>query len=111
KMSGAKRRKSAASGERGAGKGAQPLSPLSTQRPRRALTRRLRATTFLTHGITTHFDAVSVVNQAVEDTVSGSGIADLFVPAGNRQLRGQDRRTGLVTIFADFPEVAAFGFG
>ena len=38
------------------------------------------------------------------------GIADPFVPARDRQLRGEDRRTHLVTILADFPEVAALGF-
>jgi len=44
------------------------------------------------------------------DSVGSGGIADLFVPAGDRELRGQNRRTGLVAVFADFPEVAAFGF-
>jgi hypothetical protein len=41
------------------------------------------------------------VNQPVEDTVSGGGIADLFVPARHR----------LIAVFANFPEIAAFEFG
>ena len=35
----------------------------------------------LAHGVAAHLDAVGIVNQPVEDTVSGGGIADLFVPA------------------------------
>ena len=37
----------------------------------------------------------------------GSLITNLFVPARDRQLRGEDRGAHLVTIFADLPEVAA----
>jgi len=47
----------------------------------------LRRIAFLPHGITTHLDAVGIVNQAVEDAVSDGGVADLLVPARNRQLR------------------------
>jgi hypothetical protein len=38
-----------------------------------------------------------VVNQAVEDAVGYRGIADLFVPLGDRNLRGEDHRTGLIS--------------
>jgi hypothetical protein len=38
------------------------------------------------------------------------GIADLLVPARHWQLGRQDRGTHPVTIFADLPEVTAFGF-
>src|SRR6267378_3574971 len=65
----------------------------------------------LSHRISAHLDTVGIVNQPVEDTVSGCGIADLFVPARHRQLRGEDGRADLIAVFADLPEVAAFGFG
>jgi len=35
----------------------------------------------LTHRIATHLDAVSIVDQAIENTVGQCRIADLFVPA------------------------------
>jgi hypothetical protein len=56
-----------------------------------------------------HVDAVGVVHQSVEDAVGQRGIADLFVPARDRQLRRQDRGTHLVAILANLPEVAALG--
>ena len=59
------------------GKGRQPFSLPSAQKPRRALARRL-STTLLAHGIPSHLDAVRVVNQPVEDAVGQCGIADLF---------------------------------
>src|SRR5271170_3841596 len=68
-------------------------------------------TPVLAHRIAFHLDSMSVVDQAVEDTVRGGGIADLFVPARHRQLRGEDGRARLIAIFADFPKVAAFGVG
>ena len=90
------------------GKGRQPFSPLSPQRPRRVSTRRLRAT-FLTHRIATHFDAMRVVDEPVEDAIGQRRIADLFVPACDGQLRGEDHRSRLITVFADLPEVPALG--
>jgi hypothetical protein len=36
----------------------------------------LRRIAFLAHGLAAHFDAMSVVNQTVEDAVSGGGIAN-----------------------------------
>ena len=39
---------------------------------------------------------MGVVHQPVEDATGQRGIADLFVPARDRQLRGKDRRTHLV---------------
>jgi len=78
------------------GKGRQPFSLPSAQRSRRALARRLCAT-FLAHRIAIHFDAMSVVNQAIQNAVGGNRIADLFMPAGDRKLRSQDRRASLVS--------------
>jgi len=67
------------------GKGRQPFSLPSTQRPRRALARRFSAA-FFAHRIAPHLQAMRVVNQPVEDTIGGRGIADLLVPARDRQL-------------------------
>ena len=53
---------------------------------------------------------MGIVNQPVEDAVSGGGIADLFVPARHRQLGGEDGRAGLIAILADLSEIAPLGF-
>jgi len=50
------------------------------------------------------------VNEPVEDTIGQRGIADLLVPARDRQLRSENGRAHLVAIFADLSEVAALGF-
>ena len=34
---------------------------------------------FLAHGLAAHFDAVSVVNQTVQDAIGDGGIADLLM--------------------------------
>jgi hypothetical protein len=65
----------------------------------------------LAHGIPAHLDAMSVVNQAIEDAVGGGGIADLFVPARDRQLGSEDGRARLIAILADLPEIAPFILG
>ena len=44
---------------------------------------------------------MSVVHQAVEDAVSDGGIADLLVPARDRQLGSEDGGTSLVAILTD----------
>jgi hypothetical protein len=41
------------------------------------------------HRVATHLDAVSIMYEPVENTVGQRRIADLFVPARDRQLRGQ----------------------
>ena len=61
-LSGAQRRKRAASEERGAGKGRHGLSPPQHASTRRASARRLGAGAFLTHGVSTHLDAMGVVD-------------------------------------------------
>jgi hypothetical protein len=85
-LSGAQRRSAAASEERGAGKGRHVLSPPQHAWARRALARRLCATTLLAHGIAAHLDAMGVVNQAVKDAVGSGGITNLFVPARDGEL-------------------------
>ena len=47
----------------------------------------VRLPAILAHRITTHFNAMSIVNQAVEDAVGSGGIADLFVPLRYRDLK------------------------
>ena len=62
------------------------------------------------HGFAAQFDAMSVVHETVEDAVGDGGVADLLVPLGHGELRGQDGGAGLIAFLADFPEVAPFGF-
>src|ERR1035437_1333930 len=70
----------------------------------------LRRIAFLAHGLSAHLDAMSVVNETVEDAVGDGGIANLLVPARDWQLGSEDGGTSLVTIFADFPDFAALVF-
>ena len=79
-LSGAQRRKAPVAEKGVRGKGRQPFSLPSLQRPRRASARRLRAALFA-HRVAAHLEAVRVVNQAVKNAVGSSGIADLLVPA------------------------------
>jgi hypothetical protein len=67
----------------------------------------VRLPAILTHRIATHLDPVGIVNQPVENAIGHRRVADLLVPAGNRQLRRENQRADLVTVFADLPEVAA----
>jgi hypothetical protein len=41
---------------------------------------------------------MSIVNQPVQDAIRQRRIADLFMPARDRQLRGKGRRTHLVAL-------------
>ena len=65
---------------------------------------------FFAHGFSAHLDAVSIVDQTVEDAVGNSGIADLLVPAGDRQLGSEDSGASLVTILADFSDITTLAF-
>src|SRR5215471_3983609 len=58
------------------------------------------------HRVAAQFDAVSVVNEAVEDGVGVSGIANLGMPAIHGDLRGNDRRAAVVAIVDDLHQVA-----
>lgn len=57
-----------------------------------------------------HLDAMGVVHEPIEDAISQSRVADLFVPARHRQLRSQDCGAHLIAILAYLPEIAALGF-
>jgi hypothetical protein len=65
---------------------------------------------FLAHGLSAHLDAVGILHQAVEDAVGNSGIADLLVPARDRQLGSEDGGASLVAILADLPDFASLRF-
>src|SRR5262249_22832915 len=52
-------------------------------------------------------DAVSVVNEPVEDAVGHSGITDLVVPLSDGNLAGENRGTRGITVITDFQEVTA----
>jgi hypothetical protein len=51
------------------------------------------------------FQAVRMVNNAVENTVGHGDIPDLFVPVSQGQLRSQDQGTPLITVITDFQKV------
>ena len=71
---------------------------------------RIRLPPALAHRIATHLDAVSIVDLSIQYAIGQCWVADLLVPVCNRQLGGQNGRPRLVTILADLPEVASFGF-
>ena len=64
----------------------------------------------LAHGLAAQFDVMGVVHEAVEYAVGDGGVADLFVPLGDVNLRSQDGRSRLVAFLAYLPEVAALCF-
>jgi hypothetical protein len=56
-------------------------------------------------GLAAEFQAVSVVDEAVEDGVGVGGHADDGVPVGDRQLAGDDGGAPAVAIFEDLQQV------
>jgi hypothetical protein len=54
-------------------------------------------------------DPVRVVDDAIENGVGVSRVADQFVPFVDRDLAGDDRRSPAVAFFEDFEEVVAGG--
>src|SRR5215467_11081255 len=63
------------------------------------------------HGWTRQFDAMSVVNQTIQDAIRDSRIADLVVPMGDRHLAGEHRRANGIAIVTDFQKVAPLTVG
>src|ERR1700746_3734208 len=53
---------------------------------------------------------MSVVDQAVEDTVGDGGVTELLVPARDRQLRSEDGGASLVAILTDLPNFSPLAF-
>jgi len=71
-------------GNRKLGKGcgerdSSPVPRSALQRPRAPIG--LLGGTLFSHRVAAHLDAVSVMDQAIEDAVGYGGIADLFMPA------------------------------
>ena len=60
-----------------------------------------------THAVPGEFDAVRVVDKAIQDGVGIGRIADNFVPALDRQLRGHHR--GSITFLEDFQKIVPGG--
>jgi hypothetical protein len=54
---------------------------------------------------------MSVRQQPVEEGVSDRWVAQVFVPATDRELAGDERRTRAVTVFNNFQEVVPFCLG
>ena len=62
---------------------------------------------FFAHALAGEFDAIGVVDEAVEDGVGDGGIADDFVPVVDGHLAGDDGRAALVAVLDDLEEIAA----
>ena len=60
----------------------------------------------LSHAVSIECEAVSVVDEPVEDGVSDGRIGDDIVPIFDRHLAGDDGRSALVAIVDDFEEIA-----
>ena len=60
----------------------------------------------LAHAVSLECEAVSVVNEAVEDGVGDGGIGDDLVPVVDRHLAGDDGRTALMAVIDHFEEIA-----
>ena len=71
----------------------------------------LLAAALFAHRFALHLDALSVVDQPVENAIGQGLITDLLVPLGHREFAGQDHRSPLVAVLADFQEVPALGIG
>ncbi len=56
--------------------------------------------------LTGEFDAVGVVNDAVEDSVSEGGNANQVAPAVDWSLTGDYERSFVVSIFYDFEHIS-----
>lgn len=61
--------------------------------------------TLLAQAFSLEFDAMGVVDDAVEDRVGQCGIADNLVPAVGGHLAGDDQRARVVAILDDFQQI------
>ena len=61
------------------------------------------------HAFSGELKAVSVVNEAVQDSVADGGVADNIVPMFDGDLAGHDGRGATVAIIKDLQKVAPFG--
>src|SRR5438270_13165988 len=66
------------------------------------------ASALLTHRLAVEFQAVRIVNDAVENTVGYRNIPNLFVPVSQGHLRGENQRAPLIAVIADFQKIPPF---
>ena len=59
------------------------------------------------HGFAAQLDAISVVDEAVENGVGIGGIANDLMPLLDRDLAGDDGGTAAVALFQDFEQIVA----
>src|SRR6516165_11974086 len=65
---------------------------------------------FFAGRVALQFDLVRIMDQPVKNAVGQGRVADLLMPALDRDLAGEDRRVQLVAIFANLQEVASLRF-
>ena len=63
----------------------------------------------LSHAFSGELKAVSVVDEAIQDSVAEGGVADNVVPMFDGDLAGDDGRGATVAIIKDLQKVAPFG--
>ena len=63
----------------------------------------------LSHAFSGELQTVSVVNEAIQDSVAEGWVADNFVPMFDGDLAGNDGRGATVAIIKDLQKVASFG--
>src|ERR1700730_3495193 len=63
----------------------------------------------LSHAFSGELKAMSVVNEAIQDSVAEGGVADDVVPVFDGDLAGNDGRGATVAIIKDLQKVAPFG--
>ena len=61
----------------------------------------------LPEALSFEFDAIGIVNEAIEDRVGDGGVSDDFVPAIDGQLASDDDRTRFVSVLDDFEQITA----
>ena len=61
----------------------------------------------LPEALSFEFDAIGIVDEAIEDRVGDGGVSNNFVPAIDGQLAGDDNRAGFVSILDDFEQITA----
>ena len=67
------------------------------------------ASVVFSHAFSGELEAVSVVNEAIQNCITEGGIADDVVPVLHGDLAGYDGRSAAMAIIEDFQEVAALG--
>lgn len=75
------------------------------------LVKRFRRAHLSAHAVSGQGKAVGIVDQAVENGVSQSRVADGFVPLIDGQLAGHDGGSAALPVFEDFQQIAAFWGG